>query len=132
METSKKRVLVVDDEPGFAEMVAMTLGMTGKYDARQVVDSTEALAVAREFKPHVILLDVMMPDMDGGDVFALLRADPDTRDVPVIFLTALVGGGESEGQALVSGGKCYLGKPFELDQLTSLIEEQTAAPATAP
>src|SRR5436305_1200997 len=85
MAATKKRVLVVDDELEFARMVKLILEMTGSYLVRDVHLSREVLKVAREFKPDVVLLDCMMPDMDGGEVAAMLQNDPELKDTPFIF-----------------------------------------------
>ena len=123
MEPRLKRILVVDDEPDFAMIMGMTLEQTGRYVARQETDSTAALAAAREFRPDLVLLDVMMPGMDGGDVVAQFRADPVLRNVPVIFLTALVGGDESSPGTAQRAGQRYLGKPVDFDRLAATIDE---------
>src|SRR4051812_5997949 len=66
----KRRILIVDDEPDFTFMMGLTLEQTGQFEVRQENDAFQALATAREFLPDLILLDVMMPDMDGGDVLS--------------------------------------------------------------
>jgi len=85
-----KRILVVDDEPSVTRNLKLNLESSGDYDVFAENHAGNALAAARIFRPDLILLDVMMPGMDGGDVAARLRADPLLRDTPVIFLTALV------------------------------------------
>jgi CheY-like chemotaxis protein len=128
MEPVPKRILVVDDEPDFAMLMSMTLEQTGRYETRQESDSTRALAAAREFRPDLVLLDVMMPGLDGGDVVAQFRADPLLREVPVIFLTALVGGEDTKSDATPRAGQCYLGKPVDFDRLSTTIEDLLATP----
>ena len=71
-----KKILVIDDEPLFTELVRVTLDRRGEYLTKVVNDSVEALDTARDFLPDAILLDVVMPDLDGGEVSALLEADP--------------------------------------------------------
>ena len=85
-----KRILIVDDEQPFTEMLKLNLEQVGKYVACEENDARRALATARQFGPDLILLDVMMPEMDGGDVAAMLATDAEIREVPIIFLTALV------------------------------------------
>ena len=65
----KKRILIIDDEAGFTRMVKLNLEKTGQFEVREENKATYALAAAREFKPDLIILDVIMPTMDGGDVF---------------------------------------------------------------
>ena len=119
----RKKVLVVDDEPGFTTMVGLALDQIGGYEMRETNDSTAALAVAREFQPDIILLDVMMPGMDGGDVAAQLRASVETRNVPVLFVTALVGNEEVPPGGLLRNGYRYLPKSVTFEELTRCIEE---------
>lgn len=125
----KRRILIVDDEADFTAMTAMALEGTGKYQARQENRASHALAAAREFHPELILLDVMMPERDGGDVLAELEADPVTRNIPVVFLTALVAGRESPFGALSRGGRRFLPKPLSLGSLAVSIEEVLARPS---
>jgi CheY-like chemotaxis protein len=124
MEPERKRILVVDDEPDFAAIMRLTLEQTGHYHARQETDPTRALAAAREFRPDLVLLDVMMPGLDGGDVAGQLRADPSLRDVPVIYLSALGGGVDEAGAAVAAkqGGQCCLGKPVDFGHLSAALE----------
>ena len=74
--------MVVDDEAGFTKLLKMNLEKTGKYEVRIENQSTKALEVAKEFQPDVVLLDIVMPDMDGGDVAAQFQDDPMLRRVP--------------------------------------------------
>lgn len=122
-QVPKRRVLIVDDEPDFTFMTALTLQQMGHYEVREENDAAKALAAAREFKPDVILLDVMMPELDGGDVAAQLRAERSTRDIPVIFLTALVRSGDAETSGLTSAGHRFVPKPVSFEELTAHIDE---------
>jgi len=119
----KKRILVVDDEPGFTRIVRLNLEKSGNYEVREVNDGKSALATAREFMPHLILLDVVMPDVDGGDVALLLQRDPKLKSIPVVFLTAVVRRQEAGKSGLQSGGAVFLAKPISSDNLIRCIEE---------
>ena len=123
---AKRRVLIVDDEADFTLMAGLTLEQTGRYETRQENDPRRTVAAARAFRPDVILLDVMMPDMDGGDVLAELRAGADTRRIPVIFLTALVGTNEAAAGALPSGGHSFVPKAAPVAELAGRIEDALA------
>jgi len=103
-----KRILVVDDEPSVTRNLKLNLESSGGYDVFAENHATNALTAARIFRPDLVLLDVIMPGMDGGDVAARLRADPLLRDTPVIFLTALVSNEETDGHEIVSGGETFL------------------------
>src|SRR5205085_2625164 len=84
----KKRILVLDDEIDFARLMKVTLEMTGKYEVRSAIRATTFMQVAKDFRPDLILLDCMMPGMDGGEVAGQIQADPDLKDTPFMFLTA--------------------------------------------
>ena len=122
---TKKRILVVDDEASVTRTVKVNLERTGAYTVRTENRGTAVLAAARQFKPDLILLDVMMPDMDGGDVAAQIQADPDLQHVPVVFLTAIVSRKEVTEEGLESGGHLFIAKPVSLDALIRCIEENT-------
>ena len=122
--TYLKRVLVVDDEALFTELVSATLDRRGEYVTKAVNDPREAIDTAREFQPDVILLDVMMPEMDGGDVSRAIEADPMLRSVPVIMLTALISEDEvSENGVATIHNRPALPKPLTADKLIRSIEQ---------
>jgi len=105
---SKKRILVVDDEPSITRLLKLNLEQTGNYEVREENLGAQALDAAREFKPDLVLLDVMMPDMDGGDVAAGLKQDPALRKTPVVFLTAAVKKEELGAPEGKIGGRMYI------------------------
>src|SRR5215207_7010241 len=92
---NKKRIFVVDDESGFTRLLKLTLEKSGRYVVREENDGTKAWLAAREFKPDIIFLDIVMPKVDGGEVARQIRTDPALEHVPIIFLTAIVS--EKEG-----------------------------------
>jgi len=118
-----KRILVVDDEPSVTRNLKLNLESGGGYDVFAENHAANALTAARLFRPDLILLDVMMPGMDGGDVAARLRLDPLLRNTPVIFLTALVSNEETEGHEMVSGAETFLAKPVDIGELRKTMEE---------
>ena len=118
----KKKILIVDDERSFTRMVKLNLEKTGFYEVREENRGTLALTAAREFLPDLILLDVIMPDRDGGDVLARLQADLDLRAIPVIFITAAVNKREAGDTGKLSGGSVFLAKPIGLKELVTAIE----------
>ena len=119
----KKRILVVDDEPSFTRIVRLNLENTGDYEVREANDGRSAIALAREFLPHLVLLDVVMPDIDGGDVAASLQRDPKLKHIPVVFLTAVVRRREAGSSGMHSGGAVFLAKPIGSESLIRCIEE---------
>jgi DNA-binding response OmpR family regulator len=106
-------------------MMGMALQQTGQYEIREENNATHTVSAAREFRPDVVLLDVMMPEADGGDIAGDLKADDLTAHIPIIFLTALVGNEETSLGGLLSGGHRFLPKPVSLAELTQCIEEVT-------
>ena len=120
----KKRILLVDDEAGFTRLVKFNLERTGKYAVKEVNQSTQAVQAAQIFDPDLILLDVVMPGMDGGDVVAELRKRPQLAQIPVIMLTALVAKGELSRNAVAeSGDLVMIGKPVDIVTLIHCIDE---------
>ncbi len=107
------RVLVVDDESTLAELVSMALRYEG-WEIRTAGNGADAIAAAREFRPDVVVLDVMLPDMDGMEV--LRRVRNDGEHAPVLFLTAR-DSVEDRIAGLTAGGDDYVTKPFSLEEL---------------
>ena len=105
-------VLMVDDEPDIRLIGAMSLRSVGKWRVVQAASGLEALAVAIKEKPDVILLDVMMPELDGPGTLAKLRAQPETQAIPIVFMTAKVQRQEVE-RYLSLGAAGVIAKPFD-------------------
>jgi two-component system OmpR family response regulator len=118
----KTRILVVDDEPDFTSLLKMSLEAAGYYEVREENDATCAVSAAREFGPDLIVLDVMMPDLDGSEVAALVRRDVLVRDTPLVFLTALICESDAPRGAYTSGGNTFLPKSLPLPKLLDCIE----------
>lgn len=117
------RVLVVDDERDFAEMVREYLQVKGGLEVEWADSGFQAGLTVARFKPDVILMDLMMPDMDGFQVCRMLRDDPDTRHIPVVACTAF--GEPNMGQRLEEEGfDGYVEKPVKLDKLLALVKQQ--------
>lgn len=87
---SSKRILLIDDEPEIREIVRVSLELVGGWDVSATGSAREGLTLAADQRPDAILLDVMMPDMDGPTAFQALQAAPETSAIPVILLTAKV------------------------------------------
>jgi len=111
------RVLVVDDETSLCELLSMALRYEG-WDVRAAQDGASAVAAAREFRPDAVVLDVMLPDMDGLEVLRRLRADSPL--VPVVFLTAR-DAVEDRIAGLTAGGDDYVTKPFSLEEVAARL-----------
>ncbi|WP_166984378.1 response regulator transcription factor [Paramicrobacterium fandaimingii] len=111
------RVLAVDDEASLTDLIKMALRYEG-WDVQTAATGHEALAKSREFRPDVIVLDIMLPDLDGMSVLHRLRADGD--DVPVLFLTAK-DALDDRIAGLTAGGDDYVTKPFSLEEVVARL-----------
>ena len=107
-----RRILIVDDEADIREVAQVSLELMGPYEVITASSGREGVHSARARQPDAILLDVMMPDLDGPAVLAELRADPATRDIPVLFLTARTQTVE-RAQLVRLGAAGILTKPFD-------------------
>jgi CheY-like chemotaxis protein len=106
------RILHVDDEPDIREIVDLSLGLNPDFQVRSCASGEEALAAAAEWSPMLVLLDVMMPHMDGPTTLSHLRKNPRTSAVPVLFMTARAQPREVE-QFIALGAQGVISKPFD-------------------
>lgn len=117
----KKRVLIVDDERDLVETISFRLEAAG-YEVLSAYDGQEGLEKARDEKPDLILLDVMMPKMDGYQVCRFLKFDEDFKNIPIVMLTAR--GQESDKNTGAGvGADAYITKPFDSASLLLKIKE---------
>jgi two-component system, OmpR family, alkaline phosphatase synthesis response regulator PhoP len=126
-----KRILIVDDEPGVTRSLKLNLEATVGYEVRTENDSARAIEVARDFHPQLILLDVLMPHLDGCDIAARIHADPELKETPIVFLTALAHNKDTGGHAVAAGSTVYLAKPVDTRELIACIE-RSLSPAVQP
>ncbi|HEY0549550.1 MAG TPA: response regulator [Verrucomicrobiae bacterium] len=122
MNTAKKNILVVDDQPRNTRLLKLYLEQTNAYVVLEENNPKAALAAAEKFQPHLILLDVMMPGMDGGELASLLQASPKLEGVPIIFLTAAVTKEEVEAKGGQLGGFPFLAKPVVLAEVLACLK----------
>jgi DNA-binding response OmpR family regulator len=129
--TAAPRVLAVDDEPDVREILQRYLTKQG-FEVRTARDARETLDIMRDWRPDVLLLDIIMPGMDGIDLCIQIRADPRFATIPVLFLTGR-GSVEDRIHGFEAGGDDYLAKPFDLRELTlrvrALLRRQESRPA---
>lgn len=118
----KKKVLLVDDEKSFANLLKLNLEQTEQYEVRVVNAPEDALPAAREFRPDVMLLDIIMPRMPGGNVVAEFEADPDLKNMPIVFLTAAVQRTRLQEMDGIISGRACLAKPASLEEIIAKIE----------
>ena len=116
-QSTTQRILVVDDENSISELIATSLRFVG-FDVRTAATGLQALTIAEEFKPHALILDVMLPDQDGFEVCRQLRQDG--HSVGVLFLTAK-DSVEDKIAGLTIGGDDYVTKPFSLEELVARL-----------
>jgi CheY-like chemotaxis protein len=121
------RVLVVDDESGVTTLCKMNLEKTGRYAVSTVNQPATALQEARDFKPDVIVLDVIMPGKDGGEVLADLQADEQLKDIPVLFLTATLTDRGVDARKGTIHGYPLMAKPVEPKKLMQRIDDLVEA-----
>ena len=123
----KKKVLLVDDEKSFTTLLKLNLEQTGNYEVRVVNWGEDALPTAREFRPDIMLLDIIMPRMPGGNVAAAFEADAQLKNMPIVFLTAAVQRSRLEEMDGIISGRPCLAKPASLEEIVTMIEKHTTA-----
>lgn len=120
---TKKRILIVDDEPSITQLLRLNLDKTGHYTLRTENVAERVLSAVQEFKPELILLDVMMPGMDGGTLAAKIHQTRAFKNVPIVFLTAAVKQEELDARNGVIGGFPYIAKPLNVKGVIEIIEK---------
>lgn len=113
------RILIIDDDPAISDLVSINLEMAG-YDVQQAVDGIKGQALAVQLQPDLIMLDLMLPKVDGFTVCQRLRRDERTADIPVLMLTAL-GQIQDKIQGFDSGADDYLTKPFDVEEMLARV-----------
>lgn len=124
------RVLHVDDEPDIREVVDMSLALNPEFEVRACASGEEALTAAAEQEPNVILLDVMMPGMDGPATLTQLRKNPKTAKIPVLFMTARAQTTEIEHFCSL-GAQGVISKPFDPMTLAFVVRNHLQMPHQA-
>lgn len=124
----KKKILLIDDNPDVTRTINLILEATGRYVIREENRGQRALETARDFKPDLIFLDFMMPDIDGNEVAAQLEEDDELKHIKIVFLTAIVTKGEVESGSVDNiSGYTVLAKPVKTNELVSCIEDLLGA-----
>lgn len=124
----KACILIIDDNRDFTRSAKLALEKTGRYVVGEENDASKAHQTAQGLKPDLILLDVAMPETDGGEVAARIEADPALHRIPIVFLTALVTKAEGKSGLRIQG-HAFLAKPISLPELINGIEENLPARA---
>ena len=118
----RRRILIVDDDANSTHLVKILLERSGRYLVLEENDPTKADQIAHSFKPDVILLDIVMPKMDGGELATQIESDRELHDTPIIFLTALVTHREAQSGLHVQGHP-LVAKPISIPELIDAIEK---------
>ncbi len=126
MLEEKRRILIVDDDRDSTHLIKILLEKISHYLVLEENDAAKAHESARDFRPDLILLDIMMPQIDGGDIAAQIDADPGLQKTPIIFLTALVTKAEAKAGLHIQGHP-VLAKPIDIPELINRVEENLPA-----
>lgn len=122
---NKIKVLIIDDEAGFTSTVKLNLEDTGNYEVREVNDPVQVMpTLIGRFRPDIILLDVVMPGLDGGDIAAQIRAHPTLKKIPIIFLTALATRKDATLWRSGPAQERFLPKPVTVQELVEAIDSE--------
>ncbi len=120
-----KKILIIDDAPQITSLYEKILTSDG-FSVRTENDSSAALGIAREFFPDLILLDVVMPDKDGGDLAHDLKLCPATANTPIVFITGMLTKDESGGPTADIGGDFFIPKPVQPSFLRNFVRKKLA------
>lgn len=117
-----KRILVIDDDRIFLKIVEHDLTKNG-FSVMTAQSAEEGVLLARTENPDLILLDIHMPNIEGGEVVELLQEDLQTQDIPIIFVTALLSKDEEIRRKNIIGGHYFLSKPYKIEELLEKIDK---------
>jgi CheY-like chemotaxis protein len=117
---TKRRILIVDDEVGFIRMLKLALERTDRYQVHGEIDPARVLEVATDFRPDLIVLDLLMPGLDGGDLANQIRAHPRLQSTPILFLSSTVL--QREGHPVQIVGYPAVAKPIGMSELIRQME----------
>ncbi len=119
----KKKILLIDDEEDFCFFVKLNLEKTRKYQVFTATDGMEGIRLAKQLKPDLIFLDIVMPKMDGGQVAKILLDDEPTSTIPIVFVTGVIKEDELSGRGGKIGGRDFIAKPVKPETLIERIEQ---------
>lgn len=124
MDTTKanKTILCIEDESEMIDLIKLILGRKG-FDVKGATGGIEGIKIVRELKPDLVLLDLMMPDMDGWEVYQQMKAEPATRDIPVIVVTAKAQNIDKVLGLHIAKVDDYIAKPFSPQELLESVEK---------
>jgi CheY-like chemotaxis protein len=120
--SKKKKLLLIDDEEDFCFFVKLNLERTGKFEVLTTTSGNNGIIMASRERPDLILLDIIMPEISGGQVAELLLENPKTTNIPVLFITAIASRREVQSQEGVIGGRNFIAKPVTPEELIAKID----------
>ena len=120
-----KKILLVDDEVALIRMTKLVLEHTGKYEVLTENIGSKVIAAARTFRPDIIFMDIMMPELSGDVIAQELREDKELADIPIVFLTAIVSKKGANPLGSIIGDNRSLAKPVKAEDMLKIIEELT-------
>ncbi|MHC4185536.1 MAG: response regulator, partial [Planctomycetota bacterium] len=120
LESGRKKVLIVDDDAEIVELLVDVLGREGKFDTRTASSGYDAGILTEQFRPDLILLDYMLPDVNGNIVCQTIRRNPEFENIKIIIVSGVIKQDEID-QLLKSGAEGFIRKPFDIAELTDKI-----------
>ncbi len=130
-ESSRKRLLIVDDDPSIVQTLSKFFGKTGEYELATAADGFEAGVQIASFRPDLVILDLMMPHLDGFEVCRKIKSASETRNTRVLVVTGYATGDNLQ-KALECGADCCVAKPFRMGELKKKVEEVFAGARRVP
>ena len=118
-----RKILVIDDEKEFCSLIKDILEITGEYEVVYATDGKHGIKMATEQKPDLILLDILIPDKYGTEIACQIRSDESVKNIPIVFLTALIKEKEIGSQGTVIKGYPFIAKPVSTEELIKYIEK---------
>lgn len=119
---AKKKIMIIDDEQALCDLLKLNLESTGNYEVITATDPREGLVMVRKHIPDVVILDLMMPFIEGSQVAERIMENPKTKNIPIIFLTALAEKSQVESNMGVIAGREFIAKPVTTKELIERIE----------
>ena len=120
-KSQKKKILLIDDEEDFCFFVKLNLEKTEKFEVLTTTSGSKGIILASKEQPDLILLDIIMPEISGGQVAEQLLESPKTKDIPVLFITAIASRREVQSQEGIIGGRQFLAKPVTPEEIVAKI-----------
>ncbi len=117
----EKTILIVDDEPDVLKVLKKGLTTGGGYEVLTADNGRDALRIAHDRHPDIVILDVLMPDIPGGSVGLTLQEDPETKDIPIIFLSCTFADHDGNEKGPLFAGHIRLAKPYDMDELLEAV-----------